>query len=183
MMASTDDCDMWKEELEISRAAKEKNGLITLLLSQAVETLRGICNGIEGDMRGYKVTDPSTFMNLLKKSRALVDYVDHFVLESDSDKIVQVRLIGEYNCCELKRYYGHLRYATGILNTIVTECRWKTIPAEIKKRNQVNSLVVAMEVTEELAQYSEEPTKLLEEAAAARAEESGAKSGKRKMMD
>ena len=90
MMASTDDCDMWKEELEISRAAKEKNGLITLLLSQAVETLRGICNGIEGDMRGYKVTDPSTFMNLLKKSRALVDYVDHFVLESDSDKIVQV---------------------------------------------------------------------------------------------
>ena len=40
-----------------------------------------------------------------------------------------------------------------------------------------------MEVTEELAQYSEEPTKLHEESAAARAEESGAKSGKHKMMD
>ena len=104
-------------------------------------------------------------------------------MESDSDKIVQVRPIGEYNCSELKRYYGHLRYAAGVLNTIVTECRWKTIPAKITKRNQVDSLVVAMEVTEELAQYSEEPTKLREESAAARAEESGAKSGKHKMMD
>ena len=56
-----------EEELEITRAAKEKNGLITIVLSQAVQTLRGICNGIEGDMRGYKVTDPSTFMNLLQK--------------------------------------------------------------------------------------------------------------------
>ena len=89
MMASTDDYDIRR----FTRAAKGKNGLITIVLSQAVQTLCGICNGIEGDMRGYKVTDPSTFMNLLKKSRALVDYVDLFLLESDSDKIVQVRLI------------------------------------------------------------------------------------------
>ena len=48
---------------------------------------------------------------------------------------------------------------------------------------RAQSRFVAMEVTEELAQYSEESTKLREESAAAPAEESGAKSEKRKMMD
>ena len=171
MMASTYDHDFRR----FRGVANEKNGLITILLSQAVETLRDICNGIEGDsLRGYKVTDPDTFMNLLKKSRALVDYVDLFVLESESDKVVQVQFLND--CSELKRYYGHLCYATGILNTIVTECKWKTIPAKITKKKEVNSLVIAREETERLAYYSDESTKLLHRHA-------DGEGKKRKMMD
>ncbi len=172
MMASLDDDDIRR----FRGVANEKNGLITILLSQAVEILRDLCNGIEGDNRGYKVTDPDTFMNLIKKSMALVDYVDLFVLESESDKVVQVQFLGDYNCTNLKRYYGHLCYATGILNTIVTECRWKTIPAKITKKNEVNSLVIAREETEVLAYYSDESIKLLHRHAEGERK-------KRKMMD
>ena len=86
---------------------------------------------------GYDNTDPDLFAQLLAKSRVLVAYVDAFVLEHKADKFNDVRALEDY---DKKRgddrndYYYCLCYATGLLNTILTECKWKKMPSKIIKQ-------------------------------------------------
>ena len=144
-------------EIKVANSMNEDNRLISVLLNQATDILRllGCGHCIEGDSHhGYRVTNPETFPNVLKKSDALVNYFDSFVLKQESDKITEIKLIGSHSQPQLKKYYGHLCFATGLLNGIVTEYKWKKMPTKITAKRQVNALVVAVEETEELSQYA-----------------------------
>ena len=144
-------------EIEAQDITNKNKRLISILLNQATDILRlfrcGTC--IEGDSyHGYTITDPETFADALKKSEALVNYFNSFILKQKSDKITEVTTIGRYPQPRMKKYYGHLCFAVGLLNTIATECKWKKIPTKITAKRQVNALVVAIVETRELSQYA-----------------------------
>ena len=119
--------------------------LVSLLLKQSVDILSELSFGDVVDYCDDKVIvkDSMRFSCLLEKSKALVNYTDAFVLRSESDKIAHVRLIGEYDKMSMEKYYGHLCFATGLLNTIVTESPKRKIPSEIKSKKAVVAFRVA----------------------------------------
>ena len=90
---------------------------------------------------------------MLAKSRALVAYVDVFVLEDEADKVTYVRAQSDY---DKKRgddrndYYDYLCYATGLLNTILTECKWKKMPKKITKGRECHAMGVAIDAFNDL---------------------------------
>ena len=94
-------------------------------------------------LRCYKVVSPDAFTKLLKKSQALVDYVDSFVLKKDSDKIGDVEMVGQYDMNKMD-LYGCLCYATGMLQTLVTALPKKKVPQYIKTEKQRASINVAI---------------------------------------
>ena len=59
--------------------------------------------------------------------------------------------------------YGHLCYATGLLNTIVAECKWKKVPKKITAHKQVSALAIAIFESRELAQYARQSSSALED--------------------
>ena len=127
-------------EIEAANSANEDNRLISILLNQATDILRLLrcCHCIEGDSyRGYRVTNPETFADVLKKSDALVNYFDLFVQKQKSDKITEVKTIGRYSQPRMKKYYGHLCFATGLLNMIVTECKWKKYQQKSQQKDKL----------------------------------------------
>ena len=70
-----------------------------------------------------------------------------FVLEDKADKVTYVRAQSYY---DKKRgddrndYYDYLCYATGLLNTILTECKWKKLPKKITKGRECHAMGVAI---------------------------------------
>lgn len=129
-----------------------KQKLGDILLNQAIEILRELkfnkrC--IKGNSNeGYKIINPRILEQLFTKAQALVAYVDAFVLEDSNDKVEYVKLLGDY---EEKRgndrndYYDYLRYATGLFNTILTECKWKEFPNKITKSKQRRAIGLAID--------------------------------------
>ena len=129
-----------------------KQKLGDILLNQAIEILRELkfnkrC--IKGNSNeGYKIINPRILEQLLTKAQALVAYVDAFVLEDANDKVEYVKLLGDY---EEKRgndrndYYDYLCYATGLFNTILTECKWRKFPNKITKSKQRHAVGLAID--------------------------------------
>ena len=59
------------------------------------------------------------FAKLLKKSQALINYVDTFILKNESNKIGDVNRVGQYNMKRMDMY-EHLCYAARILQTLLS---------------------------------------------------------------
>lgn len=135
---------------------KDSEKLVSIILNQAVDILLMFGSGeiIDGDsLHGYSIEDPSGLADLLVKSRSLVSYVDSFVLRNKADKITEVKCIGQYHQSKLERFYGHLCYASGLLDTITSECNWKKMPQRITKKSEVVAIAVAIFEARELTDY------------------------------
>ncbi len=145
-----------QEDKQHQTLQRDKEQLVSTILNQAVDILQKFGNIISVNLHNISIKDPSGFMDLSTKARALVAYVDSFVLEKEEDKITEVICIGEYEQPYLEKYYGHMRYATGLLNTVVTLCRWKQVPSTITKQKTRIALNTAIIESNHLMYYARE---------------------------
>lgn len=127
----------------------------SILLNQAINLLKDIRGFValvfnEYDEKSFKVRRPNELIQLLGKSDLFIKYVDHFVLRSPSDKMSEICYLMDIS--EFENSYGHLRYATGLLNTVIERLPKKKMPPKLTKKKQVAALEMAIYVIRELEQ-------------------------------
>ena len=119
--------------------------LIAVLLKQASGIFGKLRHGgvLEGDYNdGYKVVNSEEFAELIRKSKALVNYTDCFVLNDPSDKMTEIYRIDEQ--IQYMDPYHALCYVTGILDTIVSTLPKRKIPEKLMSSKQKGSICTAI---------------------------------------
>ena len=115
--------------------------LIAVLLKQASGIFGKLRHGgvLEGGYNdGYKVVNSEEFAELIRKSKALVNYTDCFVLNDPSDKMTEIDVIDEE--IQYMDPYHALCYVTGILDTIVSTLPKRKIPEMLTSYKQKGAM-------------------------------------------